>query len=396
MRENMNCADCGALLEEEEEYYNSDGEPICEYCADDYDICDDCGDVIPAERIRNVNNGDSRVCEYCANDYYECQSCNNLYTIEYTVCDDSGTLVCDDCYNRYYQRCYGCEMIIPAGDTYYIGDYEYCRYCYDEIQEEQGYIHAYNYKPYDFTLYGSDDSKLFYGVELEIDDGDDDDGTCYELGEIDEIYLKEDGSLSSGFEIVTHPATLNYHVNYLPWAKICSIARNGGYRSHDTSTCGLHIHASRAGFGDCAMERDLTIAKLMLLFDRFWDGYIVPFSRRNYDNLRRWAKKPNSNITDKDTASDAVQKLQDYKYDRYQAINLTNRTTVEFRIFRGTLKHTTILASIQWVDTLIKYCKATPLQDFARVTWEGIFADTDHVELREYMENRKLMKTGGM
>ena len=144
------------------------------------------------------------------------------------------------------------------------------------------------------------------------------------------------------------------------------------------------------------MEQDLTIAKLMLLFDRFWDEYIVPFSRRDYDNLRRWAKKPNSNISDKDTAGAAVQKIQDYKYDRYQAINLTNRHTVEFRIFRGTLKYTTILASIQWIDTLIHYCKKTPLKNFARVTWEEIFTDIEHVELREYMERRNLLKTGGM
>jgi hypothetical protein len=244
-------------------------------------------------------------------------------------------------------------------------------------------------------MYGDDGrTALFYGVELEIDCGGD--TITGDLCEIPEIYLKEDGSLSCGFEIVTHPATLDYHLHELPWKDICSIARSGGYRSHDTTTCGLHIHASRAGFGRTATEQDLTIAKLMLLFDRFWDAYIVPFSRRDYSTINRWAKKPDSNITDKDTIGAAVRKVQDRKRNRYQAINLTNTDTVEFRIFRGTLKASTIKASIQWIDTLIHFCKKTPLKDFAEITWEEIFADTDHVELREYLEKRNLMKTGGM
>ena len=381
------CADCGELLECEE-YYNCDGEPICEYCMDNYYICDDCGDTVFFDSVCSVDDGDRCVCYRCLRQSYnKCDDCGEYFSE--TVYDGYITL-CYDCYENYYNRCVDCYCIVHEDRTYYRHGEAYCESCY--CQYRYGHIHRYDYRPCDFTLYGDDGrTTLFYGVELEIDGGDDF-NICEDLDQIEEIYLKEDGSLSCGFEIVTHPATLEYHINNLPWANICSIAEKGGYKSHDTTTCGLHIHASRAGFGRTTIEQDLTIAKLMLVFDRFWDDKIVPFSRRNYENLHRWAKKPNSNITDKDTVDDAVEKVQNCKDDRYQAINLTNRHTVEFRIFRGTLKYTTILASIQWVDTLIKFCRNTPLKDFARVTWEEIFANTKHAELKAYLKQRNLLK----
>ncbi len=64
--------------------------------------------------------------------------------------------------------------------------------------------------------------------------------------------------------------------------------------------------------------------------------------------------------------------------------------TVEFRIFRGTLKRDTIVASIQWIDVLIKYCRSTPLKDLFNVNWNDIFRNTGHSELTEYLKQRGL------
>jgi len=239
-------------------------------------------------------------------------------------------------------------------------------------------------------MYGDDGStSLFYGVELEVDDGDDD-SICSKLCEIEEIYLKHDGSLSCGFEIVTHPATLDYHANSLPWADICSIVRKAGYKSHDTSTCGLHIHASRAGFGGSVIEQDLTIAKIILLIDRWYDSYIVQFARRDIDKMRRWADKPNADIQPGDNEGDAVCKSKKSANSRYKAVNLCNCNTVEFRFFKGTLKRDTIIASVQWVDTIIQYCRNTPLKDLFNATWDDIFSNTGHEELTNYLKQRNL------
>ena len=101
------------------------------------------------------------------------------------------------------------------------------------------------------------------------------------------IYLKEDGSLSyAGFEIVTHPATLDYHINHfhgqrsseaaVPWVPLM------------IQTHADYIFTSRTLFGDTDIEQDLTIAKIILLIDRWYDDHIVRFSPEPCQ-MRRWA-----------------------------------------------------------------------------------------------------------
>ena len=42
--------------------------------------------------------------------------------------------------------------------------------------------------------------------------------------------------------------------------------------------------------------------------------------------------------------------------NRYRAINVTNRNTVEIRITRGTLKYSTFMACIDFMVTLVRNC----------------------------------------
>ena len=86
----------------------------------------------------------------------------------------------------------------------------------------------------------------------------------------------------------------------------------------------------------------------------------------------------------------AVNKSKKNADNRYKAVNLCNRNTIEFRFFRGTLKRDTIIASIQWVDTIIHYCRSTPLKDLFNTTWGNIFGNTEHEELTNYLKQRNL------
>ena len=87
-------------------------------------------------------------------------------------------------------------------------------------------------------------AKRYFGVELEIDEGGkngDNADTLLGIGNrvAEHIYIKSDGSLSDGMEIVTHPMSLRYHKDKMPWAEIMRSAIRMDYRSHKTSTCGL-------------------------------------------------------------------------------------------------------------------------------------------------------------
>ena len=383
----VRCFECGERIPDSEDMYNIGGENyICEDCRDSYYIyCDDCDELVLGEDTIAVNYGARYVCQNCADDYYTCDHCNGSFSSRHISVDTHLTL-CRHCYEDHYFSCEDCDRVYHVDDGRYIDGCVYCESC---ASDHEAAILPYSTRP-DPVFFGGNSG---YGLELEIDDGDYKQEAARNIRAAgrDHIYIKEDGSLSyDGMEIVTHPATLEYHVNNFPWSEICEMAESYGYRSHDTNTCGLHIHASRSLFGTTQIEQDLTIAKIILLIDRWYDSYIVRFARRDISKMRQWADKPNADIRPGDNANDAINKSKKTAESRYKAVNLCNRSTVEFRFFRGTLNRDTIIASIQWVDTIIRYCRNTPLKDLFNVSWDEIFCNTEHVELTNYLKQRNL------
>ena len=385
----MNCCECGRELQDHDTMYNVGGdEYVCEDCRDNYYYyCDDCDELVREADTIAVNYGARCVCPNCADDYYICNHCDGSFSSRYISVDTNYITLCRHCYEDHYFTCEDCGEVYHVDDARYIDGCVYCKFCASDHEAD---ILPYSAKPSPVFFGGK---RAGYGLELEIDEGNHRQGAARDIMSAgkDHIYIKEDGSLSGdGMEIVTHPATLDYHVNNFPWNDICRTALSYEYRSHDTDTCGLHIHASRSLFGDTEMEQDLTIAKIMLLVDRWYDTHIVQFARRDLSRMRRWADKPNAGIQPEDNDTEAVEKSKKTATDRYKAVNLCNRDTIEFRFFRGTLKRDTIIASIQWVDTIIRYCRDTPLKELFNASWDNIFGDTGQAELTEYLKQRNL------
>ena len=176
---------------------------------------------------------------------------------------DDYTVLCRSCYENHYTRCYECDTLIHNDDSYeYDGEY-YCRECYDNVCCGDS-IHDYNYKP-ESIFYGN--GTRYFGVELEIDIGGKDCAYADEILAIandsdEHIYIKSDGSLNDGMEIVTHPMTLEYHKDFC-WKDIMRKAVSLGYRSHQTSTCGLHVHVNRNSFGETLQEQEEVIPRIL-------------------------------------------------------------------------------------------------------------------------------------
>ena len=72
------------------------------------------------------------------------------------------------------------------------------------------------------------------------------------------------------------------------------------------------------------------------------------------------------------------------------AINLHNPSTVEFRIFRGTLKYSTFLASLQFVDELCNDAISLSDEDFEVMTWSDFVSKINKTEKPELIEYLKL------
>ena len=360
-------------------------------------VCASCGKLITPDAATLINQGfdnEMQVCPDCLSDCFQCGHCGRYYTRRHEWATDNGFTICTHC-ESHYEICSCCSEILHRDNVYFYNNEPYCNPCYeDRVEEERRYyIEDYGYKP-DPVFLGETTDNLYLGVELEVDSGKTYDASKEISQKFTDVYLKHDGSLETGFEIVSHPATLQYHKYDLGWEYIMHICQDYMMRSHDTTTCGLHCHVSRDFFGTEQDEQDLHIAKLILLINKFWDTHIVPFSRRSMGQLDRWAAKPIINLEETDTEEQIIDKVKDTKYNgRYQGINLTNYYTVEFRIFRGTLNLNTFIATLQFVDCICRFAKSMKLSDIYTVNWSDLFSrkEDEYPELINYLKSKNLI-----
>ena len=292
--------------------------------------------------------------------------------------DNAGDVVtplCQSCYDMYYTRCSDCNEVIYESEAYYLDDDEdtsYCVQCAEGCRRSSG-IHAYSYKP-NPIFRGDGARSRFFGVELEIDEGGEDEGNARVLlkladSEADElIYCKSDGSLSEGFEIVSHPFTLNFHTQVFPWEEILYRAAEMGYLSHSTDTAGLHIHVNRTAFGDTEMVQDRSIARILYFIKANWNE-LLHFSRRTQYQMNRWAARYGYKEHPADILDHAK---KGYGGGRYSCINLQNYNTIEFRIFRGTLKYNIFIATLQVVNHICDVALVFSDEEMKDLSWSRI------------------------
>ncbi len=350
MEEKIYCTHCGEIIEGDD-YDTIYGEPICEDCVDRYTtVCDRCEEIVWDDDIHS----------------------------------DESTCLCHRCFENYYTRCEECDSIIHNDETYEYDGCYYCHECYQNIRRNAS-IHEYSYKP-EPIFYG--DSNRYFGVELEIDGAGKDDDYADEILDIansddDCIYIKSDSSLDDGMEIVTHPMSLEYHKDFC-WCSIMKKAIYLGYRSHQTSTCGLHIHVNRDSLGLNRDEQEEVISRILYFVEHHWNE-ILKFSRRSEYAMNRWAARYGYENSPK-----AIMDKPKKNYGRYVAVNLCNYHTIEFRLFRGTLKYNTLIATLELVN---KICELAVLMDddeISKISWSEFVSGINEPELIQYLKERSL------
>ncbi len=299
-----------------------------------------------------------------------------------------GEVLCTSCLERETALCEHCGRIIHEDYANYYHDIPYCDNCYESDSGRT--IHEYDYKPTP-AFYG--DGKRFFGVELEIDDGgkyDDNAETLMDIanGDHELIYIKSDGSLDNGMEIVTHPMTLAYHKAEMPWKDIMREAIHLGYQSHKTTTCGLHVHVNRDTFGNTREAQDEAISRVLYFVEHHWNE-LLKFSRRTEYQMSKWAARYGYKNSPKEIMDHAKKGAN----GRYACVNITNWSTVEFRMFRGTLKYNTLIATLELVDKICDYAINYDDGRLAKVSWSDFVMslnEQDHGELITYLKERRL------
>jgi len=240
---------------------------------------------------------------------------------------------------------------------------------------------------------------LYEGWELETDGYDDDDDAEYVSDRVDEMrgeycHCEHDGSLDTGFEIITQPMTLAAH-KAANWGEMLDKISELGGHSHDTDTCGLHVHVSRAALGNDDDARTLCIAKILEFVERFQQE-LSCFARRDITSCN-WARRTNYGYSPNDSSrtarrkARAVQSSQGFNcHDdrRYKCVNLQNAKTVEFRFFKGTLSPRALYATLALVDGLVRFCKTHTTPDVHTVTWLQFLTFVNDETLTAYWGQR--------
>lgn len=383
------CGDCGCIIDPGDEYHDPNGDPLCDDCYHDhYGECASCG------RIRHQDNliyyeqtGEF----YCTNCTTICDSCGEYIPDEHIERDDNNIYLCRSCLNDEYYICENCRNFVHSDNTHERNGCIYCGDCYDDISTIYSGIHNYGYMP-TLHFYGNPAYRK-YGVELEIDDPDGNDGN----GEVCEsvmrfadgeklYYLKSDGSLSdNGFELVTHPCSLFYHLTEFPWKSITDNAKAHGFMSHSALTCGLHIHTNRDQ--SLKSSEDDFIRNLVFLSEKYRRELII-LSRRKSSQLRWCESYDNDNL---DPKNDEYKSDLKMKNGHYRTINIT-RDTIEFRLPRGSLNLNTIFATLELYDSMLRIADDMSIDDLIGSTWEQIkpllIENTKY--LSDYMTKRGL------
>lgn len=289
------------------------------------------------EKERDTND-DVACCERCDGWTYEIKSWN-------------GRAYCESCYDNVIYYCDSCD------------DYYHCDIGHDcpddDDDDSNDIIHNYSYKPAP-EMFGQ--GQYYLGFELEVECGSRGSNKYDTAEKVQSIlghraYMKEDGSLEEGFEVVTHPHTLEAYNKDFQW-RFLNELQNMGYKSWNTSTCGLHVHVSRTAF-DPVYDNRTAVSRKQVVLAR--QAHELRFMKLIYDNQRQVERIAgrSSSYSSFDDKGSLVPKVKygEQNNGRYAAVNTENHATLEVRVFKGSLKETRVRSALEFVHAAVEYTR---------------------------------------
>jgi hypothetical protein len=216
---------------------------------------------------------------------------------------------------------------------------------------------------------------LYFGIEIEVEakDGDYDirreaAKRAHTLEDSQLAYLKNDGSINCGFEIVTHPMSHDYYMNEANelWETLEDLRNKYDMKSWATRTCGLHIHISRTGFnGGAHMHRFLRLVySNQTLYELLAGRSSSQWSK--FDDVDKAVPngQDESGYTQWKSVRSYKDKIQNGRNtDRYSAVNTQNRATLEMRIFKGTINSGKVKSQINLAHASVEYTRTLTVKD---------------------------------
>jgi hypothetical protein len=360
----ITCFSCGTECTDNPIFADTlQDDAICESCLR---ICERCDDTMTVDDDYSFLNGNDLWCISCLENHANyCDRCSEWHNGSSYYPEDRHGSYCEDCIES-ATWCEGC-------DAYYVDG---CNNCdTDDYSDGDRIVHDYGYRPDPIFYSSSPDERLYFGIEIEVEAKEGDYEVrknaaqrAYLLENEQLAYLKNDGSLNCGFEIVTHPMSHDYYMNEADelWDTLEDLRTKYDMKSWATRTCGLHIHISRTGFnGGAHMHRFLNLVYSNQAFYELLAGR----------SSSQWSK-----FDDVDTAvpngHDEAgytqwKRVRSFKNkidsgrntDRYSAVNTQNRATLEMRIFKGTINSGKVKSQINLAHASVEYTRTLTVKD---------------------------------
>jgi hypothetical protein len=90
------------------------------------------------------------------------------------------------------------------------------------------------------------------------------------------------------------------------------------------------------------------------------------------------------------TGKEILDKAKKGNNGRYAAVNLCPYATIEFRLFRGTLKLNTLIATLQFANHIIDIAMTMNEDEIAAQSWSDFAASVTEPELIQYLKERRI------
>lgn len=338
-----------------------------------YNIDSDTNEVMCSDCIHN----NDMVTFYCdVHERYEMTSDINAYTRIETA---SGRLT--SCHaglaTLEWHDCPSCgNQVIGSGDAL-------CRLCNRAVEEHHS-VNKYGLasygtkpKPLFISVDGEsyrEDNTPYFGFELEEDGGENRDACAREIFESTshQVYCKSDCSLQHGVEAVSHPMTIDYLMSRFDFDGLLGIFHEHGNEA--STRCGFHVHVNRKSLGGSDEERDVTCAKVVHIMTQFRELF-TSLSNRTDEGLTRWATFTPIDLEAEDSNAQARRKLRNEEYfcERYRMLNMTNRNTIEFRLWAASDDVDTLKSYLDITYSIVEVAKSISIAEVCELTVDKLF-----------------------
>ena len=133
-------------------------------------------------------------------------------------------------------------------------------------------------------------------------------------------------------------------------------------------------------------HKEECIARLVFFVEKFWSE-LLRFSRRTRSQLNRWAARYGMKLCPKEQIDHAKKFMcwQIHSCKSYKTVKLW-----KLRLFRGTLKLNTLIATLQFVNHLCEVAISLSDQELQDMSWFDFLDMISEPELIQYLKERRL------